>query len=150
MTSWQTLLKIDFFLFSFCTANFYSSHGRQFRVITVALSKMEEDEFSYDPSVAENPEQLISRRIMVQDLGPGRVLSFNRASWGLFFDSTHIVEIDFKGVLGIREVLLKRRKGLFGDFNGGLPFRLMVRLVPVGSVQVGALSTFTFSELPSY
>ncbi len=69
-------------------------------------------------------------------LGRGLVIQFHKASMSVFNDSMH--EIDFKGSIGIRKVLLRRKKNL--QWNPGLVFRILVspQIIPLARSVPGA------------
>jgi len=81
-----------------------------------------EKEFPYDPEYAQNPHLLVGKRVVVGGLGKGLVLEFHKV-FSFFADSNHT--IDFKADIGLRKVLLRRKKNL--KFNSGLYFRVMTQ-----------------------
>jgi hypothetical protein len=70
----------------------------------------------------KNPEQLVGRRVTVKGFGNGLVVAFRNV---LFGDAVH--SVDFKGTLGTHEIVLRLKVGLFGEFNNGREFSVMVR-----------------------
>ena len=67
-----------------------------------------------------DPRRLVGRRVRVEDLGIGEVISFHKVAMGLLCDSPHRITLDNGGTT---EVLLQRRK--MGCMNRGRPFAVL-------------------------
>ena len=67
-----------------------------------------------------DPRRLVGKRVRVEDLGIGEVVSFQKVAVGLLYDSPHRIALDNGGTT---EVLLQRRK--MGYMNRGRPFSVI-------------------------